>query len=223
MDNKKIQSILQDVLEEEIPSSQIKLWKNIKESLVARKDIQQGKKMKQSKSDNFPRTAFGLAVIVILLTVAFVSPQGRAFAQRIFQFFMVTNEKSFPIPTEQVFTFPDAPTLLPTQILPLEPVQVNIPMPSTTPDISCNTSASQVTYFCQIKATEEQAGFDAKEFPYDPKGMKFSNATFNPSTGEITMEFVTGGGYLYLRQGIADFPTWNVPWAKVPSDAVEQV
>lgn len=39
------------------------------------------------------------------------------------------------------------------------------------------------------------------------------------------MEFMvtTGGGYLHLRQGVADFLDPERTWGKVPSDAVEQV
>ena len=44
MDNKNIQSILQDALEEEIPSSQVNLWSAVKASLVAGKIINKEKK-----------------------------------------------------------------------------------------------------------------------------------------------------------------------------------
>ena len=44
MDSKKIQSILQDALEEEIPASQVNLWPAVKANLVAGKSqlLQQG-------------------------------------------------------------------------------------------------------------------------------------------------------------------------------------
>ena len=42
MDKKKVQSILQDALEEEIPSSEIHLWRSVKTSLVAGTNKQQG-------------------------------------------------------------------------------------------------------------------------------------------------------------------------------------
>ena len=45
MDNKNIKSILQDALEEKIPSSQIKLWPAVKTSLVVGKTLQQGENM----------------------------------------------------------------------------------------------------------------------------------------------------------------------------------
>ena len=227
MDSQNIQSILQAALESELPASQIQLWPAVKASLVERKhsSFQQGEKMNTIKPRRISRVAFAALVIVTLLAIVFITPQGRAFAQRMFQFFAITDEKSFPIPTEQVFPVPETSTPPLTQLLPLEPVQVSQPTPSATPDLSCSTPASQATYLCQIKAAEAQAGFDAKEFLFDPKGLKFSKAGFNPNTGEISMEFevITGGGYLYLRQGMADFPVETDTWGKVPSEAVEQV
>jgi hypothetical protein len=227
MDSKNIQSILRAALENELPSSQIQLWPAVKASLVEGNHllIQQGEKMNVTKPRQMQRIAFATLIIFALLALAFSTPQGRAFAQRIFQFFAVTDKKSFPIPTDQVFPAPETPTPPPAQLLPLEPVQVSQPTPTTTPDATCSTPASWAGYFCQVKAAEAQAGFDAKEFLYDPKGMKFSKTGFNPETGEIRMEFVVidGGGYLYLRQGVADFPVQTDTWGKVPSDAVEQV
>lgn len=181
----------------------------------------------QPRADtNKSRLKLAVAVVVLLaITMFAVTPQGRAFAQKMFQFFAVTDEKSFPIPTDQVFDVPETPTPPPTRILPLDPVQMPLPTSTTTPDTTCSTPASHIGHFCQVQAAESQAGFDAREFPYDPKGLKFSTAGFIPETGELRMEFVviTGGGYLYLRQGIADFPVRTDPWSKAPSDAVEQV
>jgi hypothetical protein len=54
--------------------------------------------------------------------------------------------------------------------------------------------------------------------------MKFSKVTFDPTSKTIAMEFVviTGGGYLYLRQGMGEFPLAD-QWGEVPADAIEQV
>jgi hypothetical protein len=163
--------------------------------------------------------------ILAALTVWLVTPQGRAFAQRIFLFFTVTEEKSFPIPTEQVYSIPPTETPVPSYILPLQLVESAEPIEGPQlPDQSCTSPESQFGYFCRIKTVESQAGFDAKEFPYDPKGMKFSKATFNTSLKTIEMEFVviTGGGYLYLSQGVADFRSES-KWGEVPVDGVKQV
>jgi hypothetical protein len=162
-------------------------------------------------------------VIGILLALLLVTPQGRAFAQRLFQFFTTTEEKSFLLPTEQVMPAPATQTAPAAQLLQLEPAGLAQTTPTAVPDTDCTSPASQSTYFCQVQAAEAQAGFDAKEFPNNPKGMTFSAVT--STSGEIAMEFVvtTGGGYLYLRQGVTEFPNAENAWGKVPSDAVERV
>ncbi|HLF90464.1 MAG TPA: hypothetical protein VI451_16065, partial [Anaerolineales bacterium] len=109
MDNKSIQSILQDALENEIPSSQVELWPAVKASLVAGKHplIQQGEKMNTIKSRRIARVAFAGLVIVVLLALAFITPQGRAFAQSILQFFVRTESDAIPMPTEEPVTWVD--------------------------------------------------------------------------------------------------------------------
>lgn len=167
-------------------------------------------------------------VAVAALTALLVTPQGRAFAQRIFLFFTVTEEKSFPIPTEQIYSVPPTETPVPSYILPLQPVEATTE-PTKSPELldqSCTSPESKSGYFCQIRAVEARAGFDAKELPHDPKGMKFSKAAFNADLEAIEMEFVviTGGGYLYLSQGVGDFPSESKSkWGEVPAEGVKQV
>jgi len=228
MDNKNIQSILHDALEKKIPSSQVELWTAVKASLVAGKHplIQQGEKMNTPKPRRIARVAFATLGIIVLLALAFVTPQGRAFAQRIIIFFIVTDEKSFPIPTEQIHSVPAAGSPVPTYIVTLQPVEVTAESAKASEllEQACTSLEAQSVYFCQIKTTEAQAGFDAKELPYDPEGLKFSKATFDPTTKTIDMEFVAYGGYLYLSQGLGEFPKSVVDkWGTVPADAVEQV
>ena len=57
MDDKEIQSILQDVLEEEIPASQIQLWPAVNANLLAgkRRTCFQGEKMNTTKTLRMPR------------------------------------------------------------------------------------------------------------------------------------------------------------------------
>lgn len=225
MDNKDIKSILEDAMEQYIPASQIDLLPAVKASLVAGQTVQQGEKMNIKPSRRMQHVALTMLMIAVFLIVVLITPQGRAFAQRIFLFFTVTEEKSFPIPTEQVYSLPPTETPVPTYILPLEPVEPIAPTQTLqVPDRSCTSPEAQSGYFCQIKAVEVQAGFDAKEIPQDPRGMQFSQAAFNPETKTIDMEFVviTGGGSLYLSQGMGEFPSAN-KWGKTPADAIKQV
>jgi hypothetical protein len=183
--------------------------------------VQQEKENRMTARNSRLKIAVGLTILIIAVTFV-ASPQGRAFAQRIFRFFTVTQDKSFPIPTEQVFSLPPTGTPVPTYILPLAPVG-----PTQTlqpPDVDCSSPEAQSEYVCQIKAVEAQAGFNAKELPQDPRGMKFSQAVFDPATKTIGMEFVvlTGGGSLYLSQGMGEFPSAS-RWGEVPVQDVKQI
>ena len=229
MENKNFKSILEDALEEEIPSSQVNLWPAVKASLVAGRNtsLQQGEKMKPIQSRRIQRVASATVMIIALMIIALITPQGRAFAQRIiFLFFTVTEEKSFLIPTEQVYSVPGIETPVPTYILPLQPVEATAALTKASEllDQACTSLEARSVYFCQIKTVEAQAGFDAKELPDDPEGLNFSKATFDSTTKTIDMEFVvtTGGGYLYLSQGLGEFPLES-KWGKVPADSIEQV
>ena len=85
MERERIQSALQEALEEEIPASQINLWPAVKADLVAGTDqpSQQGEKMNNTKSRRVPRFAFALVIIAALLAIMLLTPQGRIFAQSI--------------------------------------------------------------------------------------------------------------------------------------------
>jgi hypothetical protein len=101
MDNKNIRSILQDALEEEIPSAQIELWPAVKASLVTG-TYQQGEKMNTKQSRKIPRIALAVVMLMILLTVALVTPQGRAFAQDLLQFFTRADQDRYPLQAWQL-------------------------------------------------------------------------------------------------------------------------
>lgn len=215
MNDENIRSALQDAIKAKIPPASVRLWPRVKAGLVAGNN-QQGKKM----NIILKRLTFTALAASFVLVGVLATPQGQALAQRMFQFFSITEEKSFPLPTEQIFPAPEIPTPAPGYVLPVEPVPSNQTEPTAIPDENCSTGGD---YSCQVKAAEAEAGFDAKEFPYDPRGLKFSTASFNPSMGEVIMEFTASGGVLFLRQGISNLPEDKTPWGKVPADAVERV
>lgn len=219
MDKQNLQAALNQALEEQIPSASVNLWPRVRAGFAA------GPTQQRNRMNTLIKR-FGLAALVVGLLCAFllISPQGRALAQRVALYFTVTEEKAFPIPTDQVYSVPASSTPPPAQTLQIAPAAVQ-PSQTAAPDASCSTPAAQAGYFCQVKAVENQAGFNAMEFPNDPRGLKFTSASFTPSTGEITLAFevITGGGYFSLRQGFSDFPQQVSPWGQVPSDAVEQV
>lgn len=101
MDNNEIQSIIQDAVEDKIPSSQIDLWQTVKASLVE-KQYQQGVKMNTFKSRRVSRLAFTMLTVVVLLALTFLTPQGRAFAQNILQFFVRADQDRYPLQAWQM-------------------------------------------------------------------------------------------------------------------------
>lgn len=101
MDKKEIQSIIQDAVEGEIPVSQIDLWQTVKTSLVE-KQTQQGVKMNKNRTRRVSHLAYATLVIAALLTLAFITPQGRAFAQNILQLFVRADQDRYPLQAWQM-------------------------------------------------------------------------------------------------------------------------
>ncbi|MDY7079759.1 MAG: hypothetical protein SXV54_22970 [Chloroflexota bacterium] len=196
MDNQKIRSILQDALEEEVPSSQVKLWPAMKVSLVARehKLVQQGEKMNTVKSHRIPRLTFALLVIVALLAVAFVTPQGRSFAQSVWKFFRRAESTTFPLQPSQIMTSepdPSAPTAEP-------------PAP-----------------LISIAEAEAQVGFDVAELPFVPDGFNYLGARLYGNAVNIEYETQGHGGHLVIKQSQEGFV--QSEWDRVPAHTVVPV
>ncbi len=231
MKDTNLNRILADLAEDAAPSNQIDLWPTIKNSLTtnSRRFI--------SKETNPEGLNIGFSwlywkkVVALMLMLAFAVflafQKDNVVAQKFWQFFHVTDEKSFSVSPEQ-FPVPTTPTPVPTlvSILPLEAVEDEFQRePTKAINPTCSLPAFQKDYYCQIRAVEDQAGFNVKEFVYDPKGTEFSRITFDLEINQATTEFVvySGGGLIRLRQGIMEFLPSNDPWSQVPVDAVDQV
>lgn len=159
MSNKKIRSVLDDALEQQIPSSQIKLWPAVRANLVAGKHslVQQGEKMNPRKRPQ--RVAFVTVTVVFLLSLAFVTPQGRAFAQSVLQFFTRTESDTFYQPVSDL-TFED-----------------------TTPfHAECGISIHPT---CSVEQVRSKVDFEVKELSVLPEGMFFEGATGGPDFIEL--------------------------------------
>ena len=91
MDHNDIKSILEDAVEQEIPSSGIDLLPAIRASLVAGPQFQQGETMNTITSRRIQRVALAALTLAALTTLALITPQGRAFAQTILQFFVTAR------------------------------------------------------------------------------------------------------------------------------------
>ena len=102
MDKKNIQAILHHELEKEIPTSDVHLWQTVKSNLVAGKTFQQGVKMNTMNSRRIPRAAFVMLILIALLSLVFVTPQGQAFAQSVLRFFVRADQDRYPLQAWQM-------------------------------------------------------------------------------------------------------------------------
>lgn len=149
MDNKNIQSILRDVLEEQFPSSQIQLWPAVEASLAAEKhpSVQPVEKIDSPKRQSLHRTAFAILIIAILLTITFITPQGRAFAQNILHLFVRADQDRYP----------------------LQPWQMTPPA----------QSRSESLFQLSVQEAESLAGYDVLSPVEIPFGMNFMGASYD--------------------------------------------
>jgi hypothetical protein len=202
MDHNKIQSVLQDALEEEIPPSQIDLWPAVKANLLAGKlqPRQQGEKMNTTKMQRIPRLAFVIVLIATMLTIFLVTPQGRTFAQSVIQFFTRAESRTFPVsPSQLEASEPDrfAPTVMP-------------PAP-----------------LISVSEAEARAGFEAAELPFIPEGFNYLGARLYGNTINVEYETQDKGGHLIISQSQEGFleSDWDqIPAGdQIPADTVTPV
>jgi len=192
MDSRNIKSILQDALEEEVPSSQIDLLPAVKSRLLAGKQFshQQGEKMYQTRNK---RLAYSVIAFIVVLTVVLITPQGRAFAQNFIQFFRRTESTTFD--------------LEPSQIAPMETVQADATAVPPSPLIS-------------VAEAETQVGFNVLELPSVPTGFNYLEARLYGSSVSIEYEAQGKGGNLIIIQSLDGYWQSDLDWDKVPTDSI---
>jgi len=173
MDSKNIKSILQDALEDEVPASQIDLLPAVQSRLLAGKKSthQQGERMYRTR---IKRLAFSVIAFVALLIITLATPQGRAFAQNILQFFTRAESNSFE--------------LAPSQIVPLETAQAEATAVPPSPLIG-------------VAEAEAQVGFDALELPSVPNGFEYLGARLYGNVISIEYQAQGEGGNLKSGPG----------------------
>jgi hypothetical protein len=188
MDSKKFKSILRDALEEQIPASQINLLPTIQSQLVAGKKsyLQQGENINKPRSK---RLVLSTLALIILLTLALITPQGRAFAQNILQFFVRANGDTLPVPTE-----------------PVDWAELTAGVPqlhaASTPRPAVAIFASDCGEFptptCSVEEIREKVDFTVKELSNIPDNMYFMGATGGPDSILLKYEFENNSGGLTI-------------------------
>jgi hypothetical protein len=190
MDNKNIQSILQDALEKEIPSSQVNLLPAVKASLVAKKIIGQGELMNTIKPRRIPRAAFVTLIIIILLALALITPPGRAFAHSILQFFVRSQSDAIPMPTTQPMTWVD--------VTPGAPAATMTPQPYMA--VFAKECGDYGSPTCGVEQIRSKVDFTVRELGDIPEGLYFVGATGGPDNIQLKYYFTDLSGGLHITE-----------------------
>ena len=237
MDRKNIKSILQDALEDQIPTSQINLLPVIQSHVIA------GKKsllLQEENINKIPTRQFAFFVLIVIAVLALITPQGRAWAQEVVQFFRKINSDTIQLSDEQSRSMNEfLEQMNKPYDLPLMPVFIP-PVPPVAPDMAkisgCETPQKSESYHCQVALAESKLGFDLKELPEKPKGWEFQSLWFNSDSRTATISYELdiqrfGGGIsssnFVLIQGMGN-PSKSVWFGGnsgdvVPADKVESV
>jgi hypothetical protein len=196
MHKQEVKSVLQDALEEEIPSSQVQLWPAVKANLVAGESRinQQGVKMNTIKLQRTSRFVFVILMVVVLLAIILATPQGRSFAQSILQFFSRAEGPTFQLNDSQIISIEPEP-LQPTALPPA-------------PLIS-------------VAEAEAQVGFGIAELPSVPEGFNYLGVRLYGDVVNIEYETPSKGGHLNMKQSQDGY--YQSEWDNVPAEEIVPV
>lgn len=169
------------------------------------------------------RQTLAVFYLAIFLLIAFIglTPQGRAFAQNVIEFFTTTDQDSLPLSEEELAQFytPEQPRAL--TLVDVTPISQS--------SEHCSNPEDAKTYECEIKRVESELEVDLKEFSTVPPNHIFSGVWFHPNTLSASADvYVVGityqgqGKYLLLHQGNGDFPP-DSDWDKALQSAVQHV
>jgi hypothetical protein len=188
MDKENIKTMMQDVLDDEIPPSQVQLWLPVKAGLIA------GESVKADRLRHARHIVFAVLIVLSLLSVALITPQGRAFAQEALKFFSRASSNSFPLQ----------------------------PGPKDTPNAESD-KVKALMLFSNLAEAEEAIGFEAVRFPNELQGYVFRSIEANPALGILIMRYDAegGGGELSFAQSLSGFPSDS--WSEVPPTAIEKI
>lgn len=137
---------------------------------------EQGERMNTIQPRRIPRVAFAAAIVVALLSFAFITPQGRALTQSILQFFTRAESNVFLLQPSQI---PAGDSSAPT--------------------------AAPPSPLIGIAEAERQADFDAAELPIVPEGFNYLGARLYGNAINIEYEAQGGGGHLMITQSQEGF------------------
>ena len=146
------------------------------------------------KPHRLTRLAFAVLAIVALLAIVLATPQGRAWAQSVLQFFLPAESRAFPLEPSQIMT--------------------------SEPDLSAPTAEPPMPLISVAEA-EARAGFDAAEFSFVPEGFNYLGARLYGDAISIEYEAQGRGGNLIIMQSQEGFVQSD--WDRVPPEAIVPV
>jgi hypothetical protein len=166
--------------------------------------------------------------LFLLLAGLLISPQGRAWAQEVFQFFSRINAQAVEIPESQSKLLVESANL--SYDLPLVPLFIPTVAPEMAVLPGCETPEKAQSYRCQVALAESKLGVNLKELPTTPKNWEFEYLYFDAASKQAMISYILeqnspASGSFLLTQGVGDFPSHfsNIPWEAVPADKVEPV
>lgn len=138
-----------------------------------------------------PQLSFVTLLILALLALFLVTPQGRSFAQGILELFSRAEGSTFPLDQ--------------SQMVPVVRDQISVPAAPPAPLIS-------------VAEAEKQVGFNVAELPEVPEGFNYLGARLYGNHVSIEYQAQDGGGHLIIMQSRDGF--YESDWDRVPAEAV---
>jgi len=185
-----IKKMLNQSLEEEHPAAEIQLWPDIHRALAG-EDL--GRSPGRTPGTIRRRLALASATALVLLSAVLITPQGRALAQSLVEFFTRTESTAFSLEAEQI----------------------------PNPEAELAPEAQAPAPYLSLEEAEDKAGFQAAALPEAPEG--FSYLGSRSSGKQITSHYQAEGmgGSLTITQSRDGYSESD--WDQVPGDTVEPV
>ncbi len=194
MKNKKLSYLIDQELEQQLPASEIELWTAVRRAAADKYfSERQGETMNSNRNRPKQRLALTGVITIALLVVALLTPQGRALAQQVVQFFSPAERTTFP----------------------LEPSRVPLEDPETAP------VGEAANPLISLEEAEVQVGFEALQLPDTPDGFEYLGVRVEGKTIDLEYQAEGMGGSLEVSQSREGYHQSD--WDSVPVEEIISV
>ena len=173
-----------------------------------------------------PRWVMAVTMAALMVGILIVTPQGRAWAQEVFQFFKKVDSTTIPASEKELEQYNDFITSKESYELPLVPIFIPTVAPEMASLPGCDTPEKAQSYSCQIAYAESQLGFELMEFSEQPQDLQFQAVGFDKLTKSAVIQYEapSRGIYLSLTQRLGKAPDQpGGRWSWVPAGDVEKI